>query len=156
LKLINTYKNVNLVISEQLISEMAKEAEKFYPNEIGGFLIGYYSLDLKTVYLTNFILPKKYKNGSHLFERSIDGLTNFFKNIFKKNKQYYIGEWHTHPNGSPNYSNTDLKAMKEIASNDKVIIENPILLILSVDNKGKYDFSFYLYANKKLIKYDKN
>lgn len=135
---------------------MVKKGKEFYSNEIGGFLIGYYSSDLKTLQINDFIIPKKYESSSHLFERSIEGVFNIFKEIFKSKKQYYIGEWHTHPNGISMYSNTDLNAMKEIAGDENVIIENPILLILSINKKRNYEYSFYLYVNGKLIKYDKD
>ena len=71
-------------------------------------------------------------------------------------KHYYVGEWHTHPNGSTKYSSTDLNAMIKIAKDDNVVIENPILLILSINKDKSYKFSFYLYASEKLIEYDKN
>ena len=156
MKFTNKYKNLKLVISKELISKMDKKGIEFHPNEIGGFLIGYYSSDLKTLHINDFIIPKKYKSSSHLFERSVVGIANIFKKIFIEKKHYYIGEWHTHPNGLSMYSDTDLNAMKEIAQNGKVIIENPILLILSINKKGNNDFSFYLYVNEKLIKYDKD
>ncbi len=156
MKFINSYKNLNLVVSEETLSKIANKGKKFFPNEIGGFLIGYYSLDLKTLYITDFLLPKNYKNNSYLFERSAEGIISIFNKIFKKKKHYYVGEWHTHPNGSTMYSNTDLNAMIKIAKDDNVVIENPILLILSINEKDSYEFSFYLYVNEKLIKYDKD
>jgi len=156
LKFINSYKNLKLIVSDDILSRIAKTGMDFFPNEFGGFLIGYYSLDLKTLYITDFLLPKKYKNNSYLFERSIDGIVSVFKKIFYKKKYFYVGEWHTHPNGSTMYSTTDLNAMIKIAKDDNVVIENPILLILSIDKDKNYKFSFYLYANEKLFKYDKN
>lgn len=156
MKFINSHKNLNLIVSDVIISRIAEKGESFFPNEIGGFLIGYYSSDLKTLQITDILLPKKYKNNSYLFERSIDGVVNVFKKIFYKKKHYYVGEWHTHPNGSTMYSTTDLNAMIKIEKDDNVVIENPILLILSIDKDKRYEFSFYLYANEKLIKYDKN
>ncbi len=156
MKFINSYKSLNLIVSEETLSKIANKGKKFFPNEIGGFLIGYYSLDLKTLYITDFLLPKNYKNNSYLFERSVEGIITVFKKIFKNKKHYYVGEWHTHPNGSSMYSNTDLKAMIKIAKDDNVVVENPILLILSINENDNFEFSFYLYENEKLIKYDKD
>lgn len=156
MKFKNSYNDLNLIVPDIILAKIAEKGNSFYPNEIGGFLIGYYSSDLKTLHITDFLLPKKYKNNSYLFERSIDGIVSVFKRIFHKMKHYYVGEWHTHPNGSTMYSTTDLNAMINIAKNDNVVIENPILLILSIDKDKSYEFSFYLYTNEKLIKYDKN
>jgi len=155
LTLTNTYKNLKLNVSEELLDDIALKGKEFYPNEFGGFLIGYYSNNLLTLNITDIVTPKKYRNGRYLFERSIEGITNIFHQIFKTKKHYYIGEWHTHPNGTSDYSITDLNAMIEIEQNDEVIINNPVLLIISI-NKSQIDYSFYLYVNKKLLKYDKD
>jgi len=154
LKLINKHKNVELIISEELLAHLEEYGIKHYPNEFGGFLIGYYSNDLKQLYISDDILPKKYNSISCLFERSIDGIKDIFDKIFDRKKQYYVGEWHTHPNGSSMYSQTDLYTMIEIANHDTVNIENPILLILSISENKLKDFSIYLYDKKGLYKYE--
>lgn len=127
---------------------------KHFPNEFGGFLIGNYAADFKTVYITDFLLPKKYSGSSFGFERSVEGLERKFNELFDQKKQYFVGEWHTHPGGSTMYSQTDLNAMIKTAECETVSIENPILLILSV-NKGRMtNYTFYFYENRKLIAYE--
>ena len=159
MKLINKYKNVELIISEKLLANLEEYAVKYYPNEYGGFLIGNYSNDFKQVYIMDCILPKQYSGIPYLFERKIDGIEKIFEEIFHHKKQYYVGEWHTHPNGSSMYSQTDLDAMIQIANHDSVNIENPILLILSISKMSIkkqriHDISIYLYDNKGLYKYE--
>lgn len=153
MKLYNKHKQVNLIVEDSLLKNLMKEAIKNYPNECGGFLIGYYSKDNLTLYLTDTIMPIKDKKSKFLFERSIEGVGNKLIDIFKIKKEYYIGEWHTHPNSSTMYSETDLNAMIKIAEHNTVNIKNPILLILSSDNKKLKDFTFYIYDNKKLYNY---
>ena len=65
----------------------------------------------------------------------------------------YVGEWHSHPNGSTQYSSTDLKAMVDIEK--EVSITNPILLIVGVRNNGLSAHTFYCYRNNNLFKYKK-
>ena len=154
IELINGHKNVKLVVSERLLELLKEYGNKHYPNEIGGFLIGYYSNDLKTLYITDSILPQKYKSLSNLFERSTFGISNTLLNLFKIKRQYYIGEWHTHPNGTTQFSNTDLNAMTEIHDCKTVQIENPILLIISINVSKKVDYTFYLFNNGELIRYE--
>lgn len=154
MRITKVYNNLELIIEEKLLNEIGNIGVKHFPNEFGGFLIGKYSNDYKSLYIKSFILPLKYKGSPFLFERSIEGITNQFKKIFKDNNQYYIGEWHTHPNGSTMFSQTDLNAMIETVKCETVQIKNPILLILSVDSKKINDYTFYFYKNEKLMPYE--
>jgi len=154
MNLINQYKNVKLTIENSLLEKLEKLGINSYPNECGGFLVGYYSQDYKMLYITDFILPKKQNGSALLFERSIDGVKDIFYNLFSSKKHFYIGEWHTHPNGSSMYSHTDLNAMIKIANYSTVNITNPILLILSIDKSKMKDFSIYIYDKKGLYKYE--
>ena len=65
----------------------------------------------------------------------------------------YLGEWHSHPNGSTKYSSTDLATMVEIEK--EVSIENPLLLIVGVRSDGVSAHTFYCYKNNKLLEYRK-
>lgn len=99
-------------------------------------------------------IPRKFKSTPTQFQRSIDGLDGVFEKIFTEKQEYYIGEWHTHPNGSSNFSTTDLYAMVETVQCDTVRIKNPILLILSINQSNVKGFTFYYYDNEKLISYE--
>lgn len=154
MKLINRHNKLELVIEDDLLNRLGNLGIEHFPNEFGGFLIGYYTNDFRTVFVTDFVLPKKYNGSSFLFERSIDGIENVFNEIFKQTKQYYIGEWHTHPNGSTIHSHTDLSAMIKTVECETVQIKNPILLILSVNKDKMTDYTFYFYEDKKLIAYE--
>ncbi|MGE5458574.1 MAG: Mov34/MPN/PAD-1 family protein, partial [Methanococcaceae archaeon] len=89
------------------------------------------------------------------FSRGIKGLKKQLRELYKKNpSQYYIGEWHSHPDNAPVPSCTDLKAFQEIVAHEKVLIENPILLLLGVD-KRSCDYVFYVYYNQVFLNYEK-
>jgi len=154
LKLVKKQNNLELIIEEKLLKEIGNIGIKHCPNEFGGFLIGKYSNEFKTLHIEDFILPKKYKGFPYCFERSIDDIVYIFKKLFRQKNQYYIGEWHTHPNGSTMYSQTDLNAMIQTVECETVRIKNPILLILSVSSQKLKDYTFYFYNNKKLISYE--
>lgn len=147
--------NVRLVVDEALINELAKVGMKHFPNEFGGFLIGKYSDDFKTLYIETHLLPVKFKSSPTLFQRSIKGIETRFTKVFEESQHYYVGEWHTHPNGSTRYSGTDLQAMKKTVECDTVHIQNPVLLILSVDSIQLNDYTFYYYKSEKLVPYGK-
>lgn len=150
----NKYKGVSLIIDDSLLNKLEQIGIQSFPNECGGFLIGYYSEDFMKLYITDYLLPIKQQGFTHLFERSIEGISHLFKALFTSKKHYYIGEWHTHPNGSSMYSQTDLNAMKQIAECDTVTITNPVLLILSIGREKMKDFSIYIFDNKGLHRYE--
>lgn len=155
MKLKNTYKDVEILISDELFKKLSTYGINEFPNEFGGFLIGYYSNDFKILTISDTILPKVYTGTPCLFRRSIKGIQKSFKEFYEKNPiQYYVGEWHTHPNGSTLYSNTDLQAMINIEQCETVRITNPILLIISTNKLDVNNFKFYLYENKKLLPFN--
>lgn len=154
MKLFNKHKNVNLILEDSLLERLGKLGINSYPNECGGFLVGYYAEDFSALHITDYILPQKYSSSTTLFERSIDGIKDIFHQLFQSKRHYYIGEWHTHPNGSSMYSQTDLNAMVQIAKCETVNITNPILLILAIKSNKVSDFSIYIYDNKGLYTYE--
>ena len=90
--------------------------------------------------------------GRTKFMRITKGLENVWEQLAKEGLQY-VGEWHSHPNGSSQYSSTDLAAMVDIEK--EVTIENPLLLIVGVRSSGLSSHTFYCYKNNKLLEYKK-
>lgn len=155
MKLTNTDKNLNIIVDDNFLDELSQFGIEKYPNEFGGFLIGYYENDFTTLVIQGTILPKKYNGTPSLFSRSSIGIDNILRDLYNENPQkYYVGEWHTHPNGLSQYSQTDLNAMIEISNCETVSIVNPVLLILGINIKGLNNYSFYVYDDNKLLKYE--
>jgi len=154
LDIVKSYNQVKLTIKENLLNEIIEEGKKHFPNEFGGFLLGYYSSEYKMLHVCEYILPKKYTGLPTIFQRSTDEVTEEFKDAFNRRQLYYVGEWHTHPDGPTSYSNTDLKSMIEIAECETVKIKNPILLIIGISQNRLVDYTFYFYNNKKLLQYE--
>lgn len=145
---------LGIEIRDELIEEIHHAGIKYYPNEFGGLLIGYYSEDKKTVVIEETILPKKYKSSRYNFERGSDGLKKKLEEFYSKDPSLiYVGEWHTHPDSLPIPSSTDLIAILGIINCETVLIKNPVLLIMGID-KEKYDLGFYVYFENKMCKYE--
>lgn len=121
-----------------------------YPNENGGMLAGRYSADKHTVYVEDVVVPVEKTMGRTSFVRKTKGLDAVWKTLSKKGLRY-IGEWHSHPDGTTQYSPTDRNAMVEIEK--EVAIGNPILLIVGVAIEGVNAHTFYCYKNNNLLKY---
>lgn len=152
------YKNkeIGLIINveDTLLSSIINIGLKHYPNEFGGFLIGYYSCNQTQLNITDTILPNKYKATQYLFERDTIGIEDKLKNYYSENPQkYYVGEWHTHPNNLPIPSSTDIKAINAITNHKEVSIKNPVMLIVGY-NKTKMELGFYVQFKNKLYRYE--
>ena len=139
-------------IQVAVFNQIQSQAEGEYPNENGGMLAGRYSADRHTVYIEKVVMPIKKLTGRTTFMRNAKGLEKVWKQLAKDGLRY-VGEWHSHPNGSTQYSSTDLKAMVDIEK--EVSITNPILLIVGVRNNGLSAHTFYCYRNNNLFKYKK-
>ena len=135
-----------------VFNQIKLQAEGEYPNENGGMLAGRYSTDRHTVYIEKVVVPVEKLTGRTKFMRITKGLENVWEQLAKEGLQY-VGEWHSHPNGSTQYSSTDLAAMIDIEK--EVAIENPLLLIVSVRSNGLSAHTFYCYKNNKLLEYKK-
>jgi [CysO sulfur-carrier protein]-S-L-cysteine hydrolase len=155
LKFTNTGSGLYITIDEILLTKLNEVSLVHFPNEFGGLLIGNYSLDRKEVFIKDTVLPKEYSSSKYSFYRGIKGLKTQLQRLYKKDPcQYYIGEWHSHPDNLAIPSGTDLQAFQEIVSHTEVFIENPILLILGGD-KISGDYSFYVFYNQIFLKYEK-
>lgn len=135
-----------------VFKQIQLQAESEYPNENGGILIGRYSTDRHTVHIEKIVVPVKKMTGRTMFMRNTKGMEKVWEQLAKDGLRY-VGEWHSHPNGSTKYSSTDLATMVEIEK--EVSIENPLLLIVGVRSDGVSAHTFYCYKNNKLLEYRK-
>ena len=139
-------------IQASVFNQIQLQAEAEYPNENGGMLAGRYSVDKHTVYIEKVVVPVEKLTSRTTFKRKAKGLEKVWEQLVKDGLRY-VGEWHSHPNGSTQYSNTDLTAMVDIEK--EVTIANPLLLIVGVRGDGLSAHTFYCYKNNKLLKYKK-
>jgi integrative and conjugative element protein (TIGR02256 family) len=149
--------NLKLNINDELMGDIYNSTKEHHPKEIGGILLGYYSDNGKCAYIESIVLAKFYINSPTNFTRQTSDLNHIIDQEYIKSqgKLNYLGEWHSHPDGSTQFSAKDFLTMKEIAFNNNVKIHNPILLIVSY-NKSIFDSAFYLYHELSLLKYELN
>lgn len=148
-------RNINVSLSTELYSEICNIVENSYPSEIGGLLAGHYSIDRHTAFVEYIVRPRSIKANSNSFDRNVDGLEEEFKNLERKGVEY-LGEWHSHPNGKPDYSSTDLYAMRQIESDDGITITNPLLLIIGTSKRTITNHKLYFYDKGNLIEFNRN
>ena len=146
--------NLSFEIDNKIVQEIRKQALEAFPNEMGGFLVGQYSADNSTAIVSLVLSPAKITSGPTYFQRETDGMESVWDKLYKEDL-VYLGEWHSHPNGSSMYSATDKEALTNIARSKTVVINNPIMLIVSLSKKKINRVSAYYYDNGKIIEYER-
>ncbi|RDI09738.1 ThiF family adenylyltransferase [Flavobacterium sp. AG291] len=143
----------NIYISKDILDDIKNHLNHHYPKEFGGVFVG--KLFHNSILIEKILIPDDYKNGRTIFVRHPGTLNQRLKSIFDttKGKVVYIGEWHSHPDGAPLPSQTDISAMKEISETESINITSPLLMIASISKK-KFEANFYKYFEKQLLKYE--
>lgn len=147
------FRGLSLEIENKLLEYMYNKALDAFPNEVGGMLAGRYE-NKNSAIVESIVMPKEIPGSHNEFVRNTEGLEELWAEL-KNESIEYLGEWHTHPNGSSHYSRTDLHAMNEIVRDEYVSILNPILLILSLDRTRIRGHNVYLYDSSRLLMFQK-
>lgn len=85
--------------------------------ESGGLLVGYVNMKRKIVYVSHALEPSRDSHGTRDgFVRGVEGYPAAIKEIEARTGGIlgYVGEWHTHPEGSTKPSPIDRGALAEI------------------------------------------
>lgn len=144
-----------VVIPNRVLNEIHGLCKSSYPNETGGILVGLYTEQHNSAIISKLIpAPLDSKGGPTWFVRGINDVKKKLDQLWYKKNEFYIGEWHYHPDNSSNLSNQDVKQMSEISSNDNYKCPEPILLIVGGRQKS-WEYSTYVFPkNKKFIELD--
>lgn len=143
-----TYNKI-IYIQDSIIDEMNNLANNHYPLEVGGVLIGYINND--KVVVTDIVGPgpkAKHKRNSFLPDYKYQ--EEKIKKIYKQSDRtkVYIGDWHTHPNGSNELSGSDIKVLENISGYSKAKLPFPNMAILSGKNE-KWVIKFWQFRYQK-------
>ncbi len=149
----NIYK---ISIDKKLMDEIYKVCQGALPNETGGILIGYYTEGCNLAVITKILrAPPDSKSGPTWFFRGIHGVKRKLDALWKEKKQFYIGEWHYHPNSSSDLSYQDIKQMTSISNSRSYNCPEPILLIVG-GNSLAWENSVYVFPKGRDFVYLKN
>lgn len=118
------------VIEQALIAEAARH----FPRETGGLLLGYWATPFSELVITDAVGPGP---------RAVHQLTGFHPDTAYQAAEIarryeasgrlhtYIGDWHTHPNGSHRLSRLDRQTLRRIADYGPARAPIPIMAILA-------------------------
>jgi integrative and conjugative element protein (TIGR02256 family) len=112
---------------------MLAVAKRYAPIEVGTSLIGRYADNgWRAIVVGLAPLATDSKGSRNEFYRGVKGLRQFYRKLFKRfhRQRHYVGEWHSHPNGSPSPSTTDRVNQNAVAADHQTDCPEAILIIL--------------------------
>ncbi len=141
--------NFTVIIYEATYDKIVEECEKSVNMETGGILIGNYSKNNSIAFINDSYSPKDSKHFKSKFLRGTDGINKILDKKWGEG-EYYLGEWHYHPNSSSKSSLVDDAQMIEFSNNKKLNCSEPILVIIG-GNSLKWSLNVYVYKNNEKI-----
>ena len=101
--------------------------------ETGGILVGRYSPYGDRVLVTRAVgPPRDSRRFPTAFIRGVIGLRERLHRLWVAG-EYYIGEWHFHPYGSPKPSETDRRQIAEFAADHALMCPHPVMIVVGGD-----------------------
>jgi integrative and conjugative element protein (TIGR02256 family) len=123
-----------LWVKEDAYLDMVREGERKYPLETGGILMGYHAQSSFDVVVTRVIGPgDNAKHSRARFVPDTDSQTKEIARVYGESGQIYtyLGDWHTHPNGTTDTSILDRCTLYRIAFASGARAPHPVMLILA-------------------------
>ncbi|MBN9300137.1 MAG: Mov34/MPN/PAD-1 family protein [Filimonas sp.] len=97
-----------------VLSKLKAQMLKEYPRETGGVFLGFANYNTRTVHVVDVIdAPTDSRANPVCFFRGIAGLSESIDQVVDKTGGQigYIGEWHSHPHGPEELSQTDMRTV---------------------------------------------
>lgn len=121
-------------IAERVLSSMKHEAIARAPLETGGVLLGYWALESGEPVVTHCVGPGPeavHKEVS--FEPDYAYQSAEIEQLYEISRRtlHYLGDWHSHPNGSGYLSQKDHATFLRIARHKEARAKRPIMVVLA-------------------------
>jgi len=148
---------LTVYISVEIMNNIYTQAKLFSPNEFGGVLVGNYSTCGKIAFVKHTLQPNLNNKSRTIFKRTVNEINIELSRLYENSggKLYYLGEWHSHPYSSSQYSQLDLKSIEEIAKEKTVKIDSPLMLIIAFGDNYQNETLYIMHKNV-LYTFDKH
>lgn len=126
-------------IDAHVHTDLAIEAQKWFPKETGGVLMGYWKSSHEVI-ITNIIGPgPKAVHTLYSFIPDDEYQIKFIADLYFKSKakETYLGDWHTHPNVEAYLSPIDKKTLKKITAYKPARLDKTLMLVMSIQKVTK-------------------
>jgi hypothetical protein len=131
--------------------------ERAGTSETGGIMIGHYTASLDCAVVTELRGPSTdSRAGPTWFVRGAQGLADYLSKLWIRERRYYLGEWHFHPQASARPSPQDAAQMQDVARDERYRCPEPLLLIIGGSPPADHELAaFVALATKSLIPLDR-
>ncbi|MCA1718128.1 MAG: Mov34/MPN/PAD-1 family protein [Actinobacteria bacterium] len=142
-----------LQIPTERLSRVLELSRTAAPEETGGVLAGYYTDAHNCAVVTEASdAPPDSRSGRTFFVRGTTELQRWLNKLWRRERRFYLGDWHSHLGNEPSPSPTDLTQLKEIANDELCKCPEPVLLLVGGRAANARDVRAYVFPkNKGLI-----
>jgi integrative and conjugative element protein (TIGR02256 family) len=124
---------VTVWLSTRTLSSLKTEADRQFPLETGGALIGYWS-DADTVVVTEFVGPgpdSVHRRYSYQHDHEWEAAQIAVLYHRSGRSHVYIGDWHSHPEASSgDLSGTDRRSIRRVIKSREARARRPLMIVL--------------------------
>ena len=141
-----------VAVRKRCLTEMLRMAQEHQPVEIGSSLYGCYSSDgRRAIVLGTTPVPPDSRSSACSFVRGVMGLAEFFRDLFTRSRgrRHYVGEWHSHPNVSPQPSALDWARQREISEDPAMQCAECILIVLGGTLEHSPHLGVYVHSHER-------
>jgi integrative and conjugative element protein (TIGR02256 family) len=138
-------------IHQRVLGRMTAEADTLFPLETGGVLVGY-RVGSAQVIVDMIGAGPAATHKSYSFHADHEWECDRLDLIYKQSAGIYVylGEWHTHPSGTPRMSRTDRATLARIAQTTRANAPNPLMMI-GAGRAGKWEWLAHVYCTKRIF-----
>lgn len=122
-------------LSGTLLQTMIEGAERKFPHETGGVLLGYWANPYDEVVITEIAGPGPAASHSPVsFKPDYDYQDSEVCRIYNSSgrKHTYLGDWHSHPHSTSHLSRTDKKTFRRLAVSPEARTPVPIMAVVGL------------------------
>lgn len=135
-------------IAGELIAKMVRLCAQAAGDETGGILVGHYTVALNCAVIRAVSrAPSDSARGRTWFDRGVRGLQRWIDRLWARERYYYLGEWHFHPQGAPLPSATDIRQMEQVAASVNYRCPEPILVIIGGDPPRHWELRVFIFPH---------
>ncbi len=135
-----------LKVPAKALSRVLELSRGAVPKETGGVLVGYYTDTQDCAVVTGVsAAPPDSRSGKNFFVRGTAGLQRWLDRLWRSERRFYLGDWHSHPDEEPLPSPMDRAQLETIANDESRKCPEPVLLIVGGSASNVRDVRAYVF-----------
>ncbi len=144
-------KKYGVRIPAKVLNKITRRCIAAGENETGGILTGYYNKRRDCAIVTNCSVPGTDSVCKRSrFYRGIAGLQQWLLELWqRRRREFYLGEWHSHPYSQPIPSTDDTNQMVAISKDERYKCPEPILLLVGGDPRSECRCKVHVYVRSR-------